>query len=119
MTFAGWLFIVAAAFNVVAGVVAVAEPSQFFVSENGLLIDNYDAFGIWLLVLGGLQFFVGWGVLSLQRWAQIVGIILAILSAITQFGHFTYYPAWAVIILVLDAVILYALTAYSDEFSSR
>jgi hypothetical protein len=117
VTFAGVLFLVVAAFTVVDGLVAIAEPNHFFVSENGLVIDNYQAFGIVLLVVAGLQFLVGWGILALQRWAQVVGIILAIISAVIQLGHFTHYPAWAVIILILDAVIIYGLTVYSDEFA--
>lgn len=117
VTFAGVLFLVVAAFTAVDGLVAIAEPSHFFVSEDGLVIDNYEAYGIVLLVIAGLQFLVGWGILALQRWAQIVGIILAIVSAIAQLAHFTHYPAWAVIILILDAVIIYALTVYSDEFA--
>ncbi len=117
MTFAGVLFLVVAAFNTVDGLVAIAEPSHFFVNEQGLVIDNYEAFGIVLLVVAGLQFLIGWGILALQRWAQIVGIVVVIINAIIQLAHFTHYPAWAVIILVLDAVIIYALTVYSDEFA--
>ena len=117
VTFAGVLFLVVAAFNAVDGLIALAEPNHFFVDEEGLVIDNYDAFGIVLLIIAGFQFLIGWGILALQRWAQVVGIILVILSAITQLAHFTHYPAWAVIILVLDAVIIYALTVYSDEFA--
>jgi hypothetical protein len=117
VTFAGVLFLVVAAFNAVDGVVALADPGHFFVTEDGLVVANYDAFGIVLLIIAGFQFLVGWGILALQRWAQVVGIILVILNAIAQLAHFTHYPAWATIILILDAVILYALTVYSDEFA--
>lgn len=118
VTFAGVLFLVAAFFNAVDGLVALAEPSHFFVGEEGLVIDNYDAFGIVLLIIAGFQLLVGTGILALQRWAQVVGIIVAIIGAIAAFGHFTHYPAWSVILLVLYAIILYALTVYSDEFAT-
>ena len=117
MTFAGVLFLVVAAFNAVDGLVALVEPNHFFVGEEGLVIDNYDAFGIVLLIIAGFQFLIGWGILALQRWAQVVGIILVVLNAVAQLAHFTHYPAWSVIILILDAVIIYALTVYSDEFA--
>jgi hypothetical protein len=118
VTFAGVLFLVAALFNVVDGLVALADPGHFFVDEGRLVIDNYDAFGIVLLIVAGFQLLVGLGLLALQRWAQVVGIIVAILGAIAAFGHFTHYPAWSVILLVLYAVILYALTVYNDEFAA-
>ena len=117
VTFAGVLFLVAAAFNAVDGLVALADPDQFFVSEEGVVITNYDAFGVVLLVFAGFQLLVGLGILALQRWAQVVGIIVVILAAVVHLAYFKHYPAWAVIMLFLDGVMLYALTVYSDEFA--
>ena len=117
VTFAGVLFLIAAFFNTVDGLVALADPGQFFVTEDEVVITNYDAFGIVLLVIAGFQFLIGWGILALQRWAQVVGIIVTILAAVVQLAYFKHYPAWAVIMLFLDGVIIYALTVYSDEFA--
>lgn len=117
VTFAGVLFLVAAAFNAVDGLVALADPGQFFVSEEGVVITNYDVFGIVLLIFAGFQILVGAGILALQRWAQVVGIIVAILAAVVHLAYFKHYPAWAVIMLFLDGVIIYALTVYGDEFA--
>ena len=118
VTFAGVLFLVAATFNAVDGLVALAEPGHFFVDEEGLVIDNYEAFGVVLLVIAGFQFLVGAGILALQRWAQVVGIIVVIFAAIVHLAYFKHYPAWAVVMLFLDGVMLYALTVYSDEFAT-
>ena len=117
VAFAGVLFLVSAAFNAVDGLVALADPGQFFVSEEGVVITNYDAFGIVLLIFAGFELLVGVGILALQRWAQVVGIIVAVLAAIVHLAYFKHYPAWAVIMLFLDGVIIYALTVYSDEFA--
>ena len=117
MAFAGVLFLVSAAFNAVDGLVALADPGQFFVSEEGVVITNYDAFGIVLLIFAGFELLAGVGILALQRWAQVVGIIVAVLAAIVHLAYFKHYPAWAVIMLFLDGVIIYALTVYSDEFA--
>ena len=108
----------AAGFNIVDGLVAIAEPRHFFVTESGVLIDNYDAFGVVLLIVAGFQLLIGFGILALQRWAQVVGIIVAIISAVVTLAYFKHYPAWSAIILVLDAIILYALTVYGDEFAT-
>jgi hypothetical protein len=94
VTFAGVLFLVGAAFNALDGIVALADPGHFFVTEEGVLIADYDAFGVVLLAIAGIELLLGWGILALQRWAQVLGIIL-----------------------VLNAIILYALTVYSDEFA--
>jgi hypothetical protein len=111
------LFLVGAAFNIIDGLVALADPGHFFVSEDEVVITNYNAFGVVLLVIAGFQLLIGWGILALQRWAQVVGIIVTILAAVVQLAYFKHYPAWAVIVLFLDGVIIYALTVYSDEFA--
>jgi hypothetical protein len=117
VTFAGVLFLVGAAFNALDGIVALADPGHFFVTEEGVLIADYDAFGVVLLAIAGIELLLGWGILALQRWAQVLGIILVIIAMIVQLAYFKHYPAWSVIGLVLNAIILYALTVYSDEFA--
>ena len=39
-------------------------------------------------------------------------------AAIVHLAYFKHYPAWAVVMLFLDGVMLYALTVYSDEFAT-
>jgi hypothetical protein len=117
VTFAGVLFLVAAAFNIVDGLVALADPGHLFVTEDEVIITNYNAFGVVLLVIAGFQLLIGAGILALQRWAQVVGIIVTIVAAVVHLAYFKHYPAWAVIMLFLDGVIIYALTVYSDEFA--
>jgi hypothetical protein len=117
VTFAGVLFLVAAFFNAVYGLAALVEPKHLFVTENGVLISDYDALGIVLLIVAGVQFLVGWGIVARLRAAQVLGIIVAVISAIIQLAYFKAHPAWAVIILVLDAIVIYALTVHGDEFA--
>lgn len=119
VTFAGVLFLVMAFFNAIDGVVALAEPRHFYVGENGVLISNYDAFGIVLLVIAGIELLVGYGILARIRAAQVVGIIIAILAAVVHLAYFKHYPAWSVVLLFLDAVVIYALTVHGDEFAPR
>jgi hypothetical protein len=118
VTFAGVLFLVAAGFSAVYGLAALVEPRHLYVTESGVLISDYDALGIVLLIVAGFQFFVGWGIVARVRAAQVLGIIVAIISAIIHLAYFKAHPAWSVIILVLDAIIIYALTVHSTEFAT-
>jgi hypothetical protein len=119
VTFAGVLFLAMALFNAIDGVVALAEPRHFYVGENGVLVSNYDAFGIVLLVIAGIELLVGYGILARIRAAQVVGIIIAILAAVVHLAYFKHYPAWSAVLLFLDAVVIYALTVHGDEFAPR
>jgi hypothetical protein len=46
-----------------------------------------------------------------QGWSFVVGIIVAILSAVSQFMWLPYYPVWAIVIIALDVAIVWALVA--------
>lgn len=116
MTFAGVLFLIAAFFNAVAGIVAIVDSGKLYVGEDEVVIESYRAFGVVLLALSGIEFLVGWGIIARLRAAQIVGIIMAILAMIVYFAYFVAHPAWSAIMIVLSGVIIYALTVYNAEF---
>lgn len=118
VTFAGALFLVLAFFNAVDGVVAFADPGHFYINENGLLVvQNYDAYGFVLLVIAGIELLIGAGILMRMRAAQWFGILIALVSVVIHFLYFKHYPAWSVIALALDAIVIYALTVHGDEFA--
>jgi len=96
---------------------AVSRSPHFFVPEGDVVVSSYTALGIGLLVIAALQLLIGFGILARVRAAQVIGLIVVIMGAIVQLGFFKHYPAWAAIILVLDAVIIYALTVHADEFA--
>ena len=60
------------------------------------------------------------GILILGRnvWGLWLGVICACLSAfLTVFVMFTF-PLWAIAVLTLDFLVLYALLTRSEEFES-
>ena len=68
-----------------------------------------------MIMVGCFQFFAGWGVLSGSTWARMVGITLAVLSAIANFLWLPYYPFWALAIITLDVFVIWALAAHGGE----
>jgi hypothetical protein len=54
-------------------------------------------------------------VLKGQTWARVVGIVLASLSMIANFGFIPHYPLWSLLIIALDAGIIWALASYRRE----
>jgi hypothetical protein len=57
----------------------------------------------------------GWALLSGQTWARVVGIVLAVLSAIANFLSLPYYPLWAMLIIALDVFVIWALAVHGRE----
>jgi hypothetical protein len=54
-------------------------------------------------------------VLSGRTWGRVVGITLAMLSALTNFLFIPYYPFWALTVIALDVFVIWALAAHGRE----
>ena len=107
IVFAGVLMIMAGGFQTLSGLVALLE-NEFF---------KFDAttWGWIHLLIGLLVLFAGFAVLSGQTWGRVVGIILAVLSALANFAFIPYYPFWSLAIIALDVFIVWALAMHGDE----
>jgi type III secretory pathway component EscV len=60
--------------------------------------------------------FAGYGLLSGQTWARVVGIILASASALVNFAFIPYYPFWSLAIIALDVFVIWALATQARAF---
>jgi hypothetical protein len=61
--------------------------------------------------------FAGFAVMSGKTWGRTVGVILAVLSALSNFAFIPYYPFWAITIIALDVFIIWALTAHGRDIT--
>jgi hypothetical protein len=78
---------------------------------------NRPTWGWIELIVGLLVAYAGWAVFSGRTWERVVGIILASLSAIANFLFIPYYPVWAILIIVLDVFVIWALAVHGREMS--
>jgi hypothetical protein len=116
VVFAGVVMITLGAFHIIDGLVALFEKGFYSVNSSHLVVHvNYSAWGGAHLALGALFILVGFGVLVGQTWARVVGIALAVISAIINLAFLAAYPVWGVILIALDIVIIYALAMHGGE----
>ena len=57
----------------------------------------------------------GFFILTGQPWARVVGIVVAVLSALANFLFIPYYPIWALVIIALDVAVIWALATYHPQ----
>jgi hypothetical protein len=110
--FAGVLLIVTGAVNVIEGIAALVSHQSVVLVEGGLYLLNLTAWGWTLLIFGIIMLVVGIGLFTGQQWARITAIVIVGLHAIAQVLWIGAYPIWSIVMLALDVVVLYALTAH-------
>jgi hypothetical protein len=100
--FAAMLMIMAALFQALGGLVAIVNDAFYVSAREYLYQFNVTTWG-WIHPIGGVVVgLAGWAVLSGQTWGRVIGIILAVLSAIAAFMFIPYYPFWALLVIALD-----------------
>jgi hypothetical protein len=117
IVFAGVMMIMSGAFQAIAGLVALFEDEFYVATRNYLLQFDATSWGWIHLLIGLMVLFAGIAVLSGQTWGRVVGITLAVLSALANFGFIPYYPFWALLIIVLDVFVIWALAAHGRDIT--
>jgi hypothetical protein len=117
-TWSGWVFfgavllIVIGFLNLIQGLVALAKDEVFLVGESGLLVvGDFTSWGIALVIGGVILILAGAGLMSGREWARWLGIILVVGNLIAQFAFFPAFPLWSLIVISLNAAVLFGLTA--------
>jgi hypothetical protein len=121
---AGWVWFAAVVtmiigtFNIFQGLAALFNDEYFVVTDAGLLVFDFTAWGWITLILGIVMVLAGFGLLSGRGWARWFTIVLAGLNAVAQAGFLSAYPIWALIIIALDIIVIYALAARWREVTT-
>lgn len=110
------LTILAAVFMMVTGVIGFFEGlaalirGSFFVTlPNYAFSLSATGWGVVHLILGALLFIAGAALLADQTWARITGVILAAFMMVANFVYLPYYPVWAIVLIALNAFVIWAL----------
>jgi hypothetical protein len=117
--FAGVLLITIGIFQAIAGLAAIFEDDFYVVTKNYAFEVDVTAWGWIHLGLGILLIVTGWGMMAGQLWARVVGIGLAVLSAVANFLFVPYYPVWSLLIIALDVFVIWALCVYGQRETAR
>jgi hypothetical protein len=111
VAFAGALLTAMGVFQVIEGIAAVANDEVFVGRTGGSWAFKFDltAWGWWHIIFGVIAVLVGIGILAGQTWANIAGIVVAFLSAISNFAFLPYYPLWSIVIIAFAGLVIWAL----------
>jgi len=117
--FAATIMIIAGILNAIYGLVAVVNDDWVVWTNRSTVYLDLTTWGWVHIVAGGLVTLAGFGVLSGNVLARAVGVILAGLSLIANFLFLPVYPLWSLVVITLDVLVIWALTAHGRELRNR
>lgn len=118
----GWAIFVAAylviagVLNIIWGIVALDNKSYFV--SGGLLWSELNTWGWVAIIVGAIQILGSILVAARRAGGAIIAGFLAFFGIMLNFLSIGAYPVWSVILLVLDAMIIWAVTVHSDALLS-
>ena len=117
--FAAIMMITLGFFQAIEGFVAIVRKSYYVVAPHYVFEFSVTAWGWIHLIVGIVVGVAGIFVLTGHLWARIIGIIVAVVSAITNFMFIPYYPFWSILIIILNVLVIWALCEYNREAADR
>lgn len=115
VTFASMLLIMLGCLHGFQGFVALLDDGYYVARGQDLVLVDYNAWGVLLIVWGAVLLAVGAGLNARRTWARWAAALVVMLDVIVQVGFFPASPLLALILITLDVVVLYALTVRWDE----
>ena len=117
VTFAAILFLISGTFHIIDGISALSKANVFNARQYGGgegLFANLTFWGIVWLIIGGHALYAGYALLS-GSGGRSIGIFLASLGIIAQLMFLSAYPFWALIMIGMWFMIIYALIVQGEE----
>jgi hypothetical protein len=110
VTFAATIMVLVGIFEAIAGLAAIFDDDFYVVTNNYAFDLDVTAYGWLHLIVGILVAWAGFSLFSRKAWAGIVAIVLAVVSAVTNFFFIPYYPFWSILMIALAVWVIWAVT---------
>jgi len=116
VVFAGTMMVLLGAFHAIQGLVALFKDEYFLVGKSGLILSvDFTTWGWVHLILGLIIAGAGASLFAGHMWARIVGVMVAALSAVVNLGFLSAFPIWSALMILLDMLVIWAITVHGAE----
>ena len=113
--YATTMFVIVGVMDIIYGLTMIINNEWIVFTADKVWHLDITAWGWITLLLGALGLAVAGGIYAGQTWARIVGILAASLAAINAFFVMPYYTVWAIAVLAMSMLVIWALTVHGDE----
>ena len=113
LAFAGIMFLIAGAANVIWGIGAIADKD--YLSGDGLLFASLGFWGWVAVVWGAIVLYGSYLLLTGSPSGRELGIVLAVISAVFWFIALPVLPIFGLTAILIDALIIFGLSSASPR----
>ncbi|HZO66414.1 MAG TPA: hypothetical protein VFB74_15540 [Kribbellaceae bacterium] len=115
ISFAGVMLIIGGSFNLFYGVVAAVNDEWVVFTNRANVYLDVSQWGWVHIILGIVVMLAGIGVFSGNFLARLIGVIVAGVSMLVNFAFIPVYPLWALTVIAIDVLVIWALMAHGRE----
>jgi hypothetical protein len=112
VTFAAVMLTLLGTLHAIQGFLAMFDDGYFVArGAEQLVLVEYTAWGVILLIWGLLMLGAGLGLAKGSGWARWFAVFVVFVDVILQIGFLPAYPIWSALLIAIDVLVLFALTA--------
>ena len=115
ITFAGVMLIIGGSLGLIFGIIAAVNDNWVVFTNRGQVSLDLSTWGWVHIIVGAIVVLAGFCVFTGNILARIVAVAVAVVSLIANFLWLPVYPVWAIIIITIDVLVIWALTAHGGE----
>lgn len=119
MVFAAFTMAMTGLFHAAAGMVALFRNEIYVVGPRYVFSFDVTVWGVIHLVIGVVLLAAAFNLRAARTWARVVGIVGAGVSMLAAFLFVPYYPAWSLLIVALDVLVVWGLCRYDQDAAVR
>jgi len=109
------MMIIAGSLNLLYGIIAAVNDDWVVWTNRADVYLDLSEWGWVHIIMGGIVLLAGIGLFSGSFLARMVAVIVAAISLIGNFFFIPVYPLWALIVITIDVLVIWAVTAHGGE----
>jgi hypothetical protein len=116
VVFGAGILILGGAIHMIQGLTTLLDDNYSIVTSEELAVDiPFTALGWLNLGFGLLAVLIGVGAMRGNRVALVAAVVIAGISAIANLTFIAAYPAWSLLVIAFDVIVIYAIVAHGRD----
>ena len=115
ITFAAVMMILAGSLNLFYGIIAAVNDEWVVFTNRANVYLDISEWGWVHIIVGAVVLISGLGLFSGNILARTIAVVVASISLLVNFFFIPVYPLWAITVIVIDLLVIWAVTAHGRE----